>query len=103
MIEYKGGACQLCGYRNHWAALTFHHVDPRLKRFNIAGAHNRGLDTLRDELDRCVLVCGNCHDELEEGVTSVPLELAVKIRSLTEHLPRGTAPAGGSPCALLNP
>jgi hypothetical protein len=97
MIEYKGGACQLCGYLNHWAALTFHHVDPRLKRFNIAGSHGRRLETLREELDRCVLVCGNCHDELEDGVTVVPLDVAQAIRSITEHLPREERRPPGRP------
>lgn len=99
MIEYKGGGCQLCGYRNYWAALTFHHLDPRLKRFNIAGAHNRSLETLTEELDRCVLVCANCHDELEDGTTSVPLEVAVTIRSLTEGLPRERRRPPGRPRA----
>lgn len=70
MVEYKGGSCRLCGYSGHWKALTFH------------------LDTLRDELDRCVLVCANCHDEIEDGSTSVPFELASAVRSLTDHLPR---------------
>jgi hypothetical protein len=97
MIQYKGGACQLCGYLNHCAALTFHHVDPRLKRFNIAGSHGRRLETLREELDRCVLVCGNCHDELEDGVTVVPLDVAQAIRSITEHLPREERRPPGRP------
>jgi hypothetical protein len=97
MLDYKGGACVLCAYRDHWAALTFHHVDPRLKRFNIAGSHGRKLETLREELDRCVLVCANCHDEIEDGMTSVPLEVAMKIRSLTEHLPREERRPPGRP------
>lgn len=88
MIDYKGGECLLCGYRRHWAALTFHHVDPRLKRFNFAGAHNRSLASLREELDKCVLVCANCHDEIEDGVAVVPLDVAAQIRSVTDHLPR---------------
>jgi hypothetical protein len=88
MIDYKGGACLLCGYRGHSRALTFHHVDPRLKRFNIAPSHNRSLEALREELDRCILVCANCHDEIEDGSTDVPFEAASAVRSLTEHLPR---------------
>jgi hypothetical protein len=99
MIEYKGGACQLCGYRDHWAALTFHHVDPRLKRFNIAGSHGRKLETLREEIDRCVLVCANCHDEIEDGARSVPLDIAARIRTLTDHLPRMERRPPGRPRA----
>jgi hypothetical protein len=88
MVEYKGGACQFCGYRDHWAALTFHNLDPRLKRFTLAGSHGRKLETLREEIDRCILVCANCHDELEDGARSVPLDIAARIRTLTDHLPR---------------
>jgi hypothetical protein len=88
MVEYTGGACRLCGYDGHFAALTFHHLDPRLKRFNIAGAHGRGLESLREELNRCVLVCANCHDEIEDGMTAVPFDIAAPIRSRTQHVPR---------------
>jgi uncharacterized CHY-type Zn-finger protein len=88
MVDYRGGSCQICGYARHWRALTFHHVDPRLKRFNIAGSHCRSLDVLREELDRCILVCANCHDEIEDGSTEVPFEAVSAVRSLTEHLPR---------------
>jgi hypothetical protein len=99
MIAYKGGACVLCGYRRHFAALTFHHLDPRLKRFNIAGAHNRSLDSLREELDRCVLVCANCHDEIEEGSTVLPEELVSAVRTATAYLPRLERRPPGRPCA----
>jgi hypothetical protein len=88
MVDYKGGACVLCGYRRHTRALTFHHVDPMLKRFNIAPSHNRSLEALRDELDRCILLCANCHDEIEDGSTDVPAEAVSAVRTLTEHLPR---------------
>lgn len=97
MIEYKGGACQLCGYRNHWAALTFHHVDPRLKRFTIAGSHGRRLATLRDELDRCVLVCANCHDEIEAEVTFLPPGIVASVLLQTGHLPRQQRRRPGRP------
>jgi hypothetical protein len=99
LIDYKGGACELCGYRDHWAALTFHHLDPRLKRFNIAGSHGRKLETLREETDRCILVCANCHDELEDGARSVPLDIAARIRTLTDHLPRQERRPPGRPRA----
>jgi hypothetical protein len=45
-------------------------------------------DTLRRELDKCVLVCANCHDEIEDGMTAVPHAIVAAIRSQTEHLPR---------------
>ena len=97
MVEYKGGACLLCGYDRHWRALTFHHLDPRLKRFNIAGAHSRSLESLRQELDRCLLVCANCHDEIEDGMSTVPADVADGIRAATDHLPRLTRRPAGRP------
>lgn len=72
MVEYKGGACQLCGYARSLRALDFHHVDPTTKQFSIAGSHNRSWDSLRAELDKCLLVCSNCHGELEGGFRRLP-------------------------------
>jgi hypothetical protein len=99
MVKYKGRACQLCGYARHWAALTFHHVDPRLKRFNFAGGHNYSRGRIREELDKCVLVCANCHDEIEAGMTLVPLEVEAGIRAQTEHVPRRQPRLPGRPIA----
>ena len=53
-------------------ALTFHHVEPTKKRFHITGSHNRSLEGLAAEVAKCVLVCANCHDEIEAGETQLP-------------------------------
>jgi hypothetical protein len=68
MVDYKGGGCCLCGYDGCLQALDFHHLDPAKKRFTIAGGHTRSWASLRTELDKCMLVCSNCHIELEPGV-----------------------------------
>ena len=62
MLEYKGGQCQRCGYDRCIAALAFHHVLGN-KRFNVAGSHCRSWTALRAELDKCVVLCMNCHVE----------------------------------------
>ncbi|HWX73655.1 MAG TPA: helix-turn-helix domain-containing protein [Solirubrobacteraceae bacterium] len=74
LVAEAGGRCRLCGYERCFGALQFHHLDPTTKRF---GLSVRGLTpsiaTLRDEARRCVLLCSNCHAEVEAGIVSVPV------------------------------
>jgi hypothetical protein len=64
-IEYKGGKCVICGYNKCVAALDFHHLDPTIKEFGISAyGHTKKWDRVKEELDKCVLVCKNCHAEL---------------------------------------
>ena len=64
-VEYKGGCCQKCGYNKNIAALEFHHLDPSEKDFGIAyRGYTRSWDTVKKELDKCILVCANCHREI---------------------------------------
>jgi hypothetical protein len=60
MLAYKGGQCERCGYDRCLAALCFHHVVGS-KRFNFAGSHTRSWASLRAELDKCMVLCLNCH------------------------------------------
>lgn len=62
-MEYKGGKCQKCGYDKCENALTFHHLNPQEKDFNIAKKYNVSWSKLKNELDKCVLLCANCHAE----------------------------------------
>ncbi len=62
-VEYKGGKCQKCGYNKCVGALDFHHLDPREKDFTISGNSGK-WENLKKELDKCVLLCKNCHVEL---------------------------------------
>lgn len=62
-VEYLGGKCERCGYDKHLAALTFHHLDPTVKEFTITtskSSHN--WPTIKNELDKCILLCSNCHN-----------------------------------------
>ena len=69
LIEEAGGRCAGCGYDRLPAALHFHHVDPSKKEFGLsAGGLSRGLERARKEARKCVLLCGNCHAEVEGGV-----------------------------------
>jgi hypothetical protein len=67
-IDYKGGRCLICQYDKCARALEFHHVDPSNKTFNISGKHCFRWEKIKNELDKCVLVCSNCHCEIEAGL-----------------------------------
>lgn len=69
LVEEAGGACRLCGYSRCLAALEFHHVAPAEKRFNLSRRGvTRSIERARDEARKCVLLCSNCHAEVEAGV-----------------------------------
>ena len=69
LIEEAGGRCSACGYDRLPAALHFHHLDPATKKFGLAdGGQSRGLARARAEAKKCILLCGNCHAEVEGGV-----------------------------------
>ena len=66
LVREAGGRCSRCGYDRYVGALQFHHVDPAQKRFSLADAGlTRSLAKAREEARKCVLVCANCHAELE--------------------------------------
>ena len=67
LIEYKGGKCQICGYNRCQDALDFHHLEPSQKDYNISGG-TKSFNTLKSEVDKCILVCANCHREIHAGM-----------------------------------
>jgi transposase-like protein len=72
LIAEAGGECVVCGYDSCAAALHFHHVDPSTKSFAISSKGvTRSLETARREARKCVLVCSNCHAEVEHGLLTV--------------------------------
>lgn len=73
LVEEAGGRCLLCGYDRYPGALQFHHLDPSGKSFGL-GVRGvaRSLERCREAARKCVLLCGNCHAEVEAGVATVP-------------------------------
>lgn len=66
LVSYKGGKCESCGYNKCEGALQFHHKNPKEKDFTIANINFGGqfnLETLLREVDKCELLCANCHAE----------------------------------------
>jgi hypothetical protein len=73
LIEDAGGRCAICGYERYAGALHFHHLDPGQKEF---GVSHRGvtiaLAKSRGEAEKCLLLCANCHAEVEGRVARLP-------------------------------
>ena len=65
-IRIKGGCCKNCGYNINSAVLQFHHRDPENKTFNLDSRKlsNTEWSSILSELDKCELLCSNCHIEL---------------------------------------
>jgi transposase len=72
LVEEAGGGCALCGYARCLAALEFHHVAPTEKRFSLSHRGvTRSIERARAEASKCVLLCANCHAEVEAGVAEL--------------------------------
>jgi len=72
-VSYKGGQCVICGYNKCVWALDLHRRDPATKDFGIAAkGYTRSWEAVKKEADKCVLVCANCHREIEAGITQLP-------------------------------
>lgn len=75
IVKYLGGACIICGYNKCMEALDAHHIDPKQKEFRISGTHGVKWEIIQRELDKCVLLCANCHREYHAGLVNLPQEI----------------------------
>lgn len=66
LVEEFGGKCSSCGYSKCLDALEFHHIDPSTKNFGLSAIWRIGLVRAREEAKKCILLCANCHREVEE-------------------------------------
>jgi hypothetical protein len=74
LVREAGGSCAICGYSRSHRALQFHHLDPATKEFHLGQAgHCRSLTRSRIEASKCILLCANCHAEVEAGIAEIPL------------------------------
>lgn len=76
-VEYLGSRCQICGRRHaELPRYEFHHVDPKSKSFGIVRNLSRAWESLHSELNKCALLCGNCHVSFHYGrypdITLIP-------------------------------
>lgn len=73
LVRDGGGRCVICGYAESMSALQFHHLDPRTKAFGLSQRGvTRGIEQARAEAAKCVVLCANCHAQVEAGEASVP-------------------------------
>ncbi len=71
LVAEAGGKCAICGYDRCIGALQFHHREPAKKRFALAGGgFSRSLASARVEAEKCVLLCSNCHAEVEAAMVT---------------------------------
>lgn len=78
-VQAKGGCCQKCGYRKNLAALQFHHPDRAYKHedwhmlFRQVAHSSKHIKTLAAQLEKCELLCANCHAEEHHPETAMPI------------------------------
>jgi hypothetical protein len=72
LIEEFGGVCAICGF-DQPVSLEFHHLDRKKKEFGFAARGiTRSYESLRREARKCVLLCSNCHAQVEAGILQPP-------------------------------
>ena len=74
--------CVKCGETRHYV-IDFHHVDPATKKFNVGTAKTYSIETLTNEVKKCVCLCRNCHQEYHYFYGNKPEK---PIETLEEYL-----------------
>lgn len=80
-VDHFGGKCQLCGYSKCLDALEFHHLDKKIKEESPSYVILRwAWERAKEELEKCILVCSNCHREIHSvsGVGIMDLQRLIK-------------------------
>ena len=102
-LEYKGNTCQICGYDRCGNALVFHHIKPEAKDFGVSEkGYTRSWERARAELDKCILLCSDCHAEVharqlsEEILIEKSGELGERsVDPMPSQVPGGISPGKG--------
>jgi transposase len=82
LVAEAGGSCAACRCDRYIGALQFHHLDPDAKAFGLSSRGvTRSLESLRAEAKKCVLLCSNCHAEVEGGVRELSVQLCRSLKS----------------------
>lgn len=78
IVNALGGSCQVCGYNRCNSSMDLHHVDPSEKEyaFRDVMANPKSVEKMMPELEKCMLLCANCHREYHAGFIELPKEYA---------------------------
>lgn len=73
LIDASGGKCCVCGYNKCSNALEFHHINPSEKEVPISGLRTsaKSWEDIIKEVEKCILVCANCHREIHSGMIDI--------------------------------
>ncbi len=73
LVKMLGGKCSLCGYDKYIGALEFHHLNRSEKKFKLSEVmrNQKSWPLILEEVKKCVLLCSNCHKEVEAGISMV--------------------------------
>ena len=72
LVELFNSECKICGYNKCIRALQFHHLDPSKKEYALSeNGICKSLEKMKKEAEKCILVCANCHAEIEHGLISI--------------------------------
>lgn len=86
LVFKAGGKCNGCEYDKYFGNLAFHHISGK-KEFDISRRKLVNIRVLLDEVNKCVLVCHNCHGEIHAGLRNTP---TTTIPICSDDLPSST-------------
>lgn len=70
ILSAKASGCVSCG-ETEPCALDFHHLDPSEKDYEVSHMHKLSLKKIQNELDKCIVLCANCHRKVHAGLIKV--------------------------------
>ena len=67
IVFLRGGKCEICGYNKCISALEFHHKTEDKDNHLAIIIKNASKEKVLKEVEKCILLCANCHRELHSG------------------------------------
>jgi len=61
LVDYFGDVCSDCGNKYPVCCYDFHHINPEEKKFEIAPRLDSKVETIMEEVKKCLMICSNCH------------------------------------------